>query len=94
MYYEFEACYHYKPEEHYNTGRGLSVTSDDMKTLNGIFDSYDAQMDKEPYAIQIRRVDTGQVVRSRGDMEAARKSSRQAWLRRECECRSAAPWLA
>ncbi|SOZ07276.1 hypothetical protein CBM2599_U20007 [Cupriavidus taiwanensis] len=83
-FYSFEASYCYSAGERYNSGRGLSVSSSDLAHLNSIFDRFLSRDQVEPYALLIRRMDTGEVVRSHRDMKEAHRSMMAAVrIRRE-----------
>lgn len=79
-YYELESVCHYAEDERYSNGKGLAVISDDQAQLETTFSAIQSR--GERYAITITRLDTGAVVRSHGDITAARQSSRDAYRRR------------
>lgn len=62
--YEFQASYCYAADERYNTGRGLSLITSDLEHANGVFDVYVNR--RETYALEIRRMDTDEIIRSAG----------------------------
>lgn len=76
-HYEFEAIYHYGEGERYSTGHGLSVMSKDLAHLEKTFETF--KRGTEPYAITITRLDNHDVIRSHGDMAAAKRSSATAY---------------
>ncbi|NMV39945.1 hypothetical protein [Ralstonia insidiosa] len=75
--YEFEASYVYASGERYNSGRGLSVISRDLAEQEALYERM--KSDRERYALRLRRLDTGEVVRAHGDMAEAHRSMEAAY---------------
>lgn len=77
--YEYEAARIYGQTEHYNTGAGIAVASDDLAHLQAMFD---ARKGEANYALRIIERGTGKVVCEHGSVAAANRTMMAAWHRR------------
>ncbi|CAN7780395.1 hypothetical protein LJR296_007961 [Cupriavidus necator] len=71
--FEFQASYCYARGERYSAGRGLSLMTQDLAQANSVFDTY--MREGESYALEIRRTDSGEIIRCAGpSIDEARRS--------------------